>query len=85
MLALRAACAAIGLSLSLAASAWAASPSPSAAIGGDPRSAGQGPGLMGDPAFAILVVLAIGLIATLGTLAVGPADGRSPGLTTTWS
>jgi hypothetical protein len=44
--------------------ALAASPSPAA--GGDPRSSGQGPGLVGDPAFAVLAVLAIGL----GTLAV---------------
>ncbi len=42
--------------------AFAASPSPAA--GGDPRSSGQGPGLVGDPAFAVLAVLAIG-IATL--------------------
>ena len=47
----------------------AASPSPSGPIGGDPRSPGQGPGLMGDPAFAILAVIAIGVAATLGTLA----------------
>ena len=60
---------AIALSLAFAATAMAASPSPSGAIGGDPRSPGQGPGLMGDPAFAILAVVAIGLIATLGTLA----------------
>ena len=53
----------------LATPVLAASPSPSGAIGGDPRSPGQGPGLMGDPAFAILAVVAIGLIATLGTLA----------------
>jgi hypothetical protein len=44
--------------------ALAASPSPAPA--GDPRSSGQGPGLVGDPAFAVLAVLAIGL----GTLAV---------------
>ena len=53
----------------IAAPVLAASPSPSGAVGGDPRSPGQGPGLMGDPAFAILAVVAIGLIATLGTLA----------------
>ena len=47
----------------------AASPSPSGAIGGDPRSSGQGPGLVGDPAVAILVVVAIGLISMVGTLA----------------
>ena len=47
----------------------AASPTPSAAAGGDPRSSGQGPGLVGDPAFALLAVVAIGLGAVLITLA----------------
>ena len=57
------------LILALATVALAASPSPSGEIGGDPRSPGQGPGLMGDPAFAILAVLAIGLITVVATLA----------------
>lgn len=39
----------------------AASPSPAAPPAGDPRSSGEGPGFVGDPATAILVVLAIGL------------------------
>jgi hypothetical protein len=56
--------AAIGAWSVAAGSALAASPSPGA--GGDPRSSGQGPGLVGDPAFAVLAVLAIGI----GTLAV---------------
>jgi hypothetical protein len=47
----------------------AASPTPSAAVGGDPRSSGQGPGLVGDPAFAVLGVVAIGLGAVLLTIA----------------
>jgi hypothetical protein len=51
-----------------AATVTAASPAPSAAAGGDPRSAGQGPGLVGDPAFAVLAVVAIGLGAVLLTL-----------------
>jgi hypothetical protein len=55
--------------LTLAAAVAAASPTPSAAAGGDPRSAGQGPGLVGDPAFAVLAVVAIGLGAVLLTLA----------------
>ena len=46
--------------------ALAASPSPAA--GGDPRSSGQGPGLVGDPAFAVLAVLAIGIGALAVTL-----------------
>lgn len=59
-----------------AAAAWltaigtalAASPSPPGQ-GGDPRSSGQGPGLVGDPLFAVLVVAAIGLGALVLTLA----------------
>lgn len=47
--------------LAVAMSALAASPSPDPAVGGDPRSSGQGPGLVGDPAFALLAVIAIGL------------------------
>jgi hypothetical protein len=60
---------AVLLVVAIGAPVLAASPSPSGAIGGDPRSSGQGPGLMGDPLFAILAVVAIGLIATLGTFA----------------
>ena len=54
--------------LGVAATALAASPSPTAAIGGDPRSSGQGPGLVGDPAFALLAVVAIGLGSVVATL-----------------
>ncbi len=48
--------------------ALAASPTP-AAGGGDPRSDGQGPGLVGDPVAAILIMLAIGLGSAILTLA----------------
>jgi hypothetical protein len=51
-----------------AAAAWAASPSPGPATGGDPRSSGQGPGLVGDPGFAFLAVIAIGLGSVVATL-----------------
>lgn len=51
----------------LAATALAASPSPDAA-GGDPRSSGQGPGLVGDPLFALLVVVGIGILSVVATL-----------------
>ena len=47
--------------------ARAASPEATAAIGGDPRSSGQGPGLVGDPLTAILLVLAIGIGAAVAT------------------
>jgi hypothetical protein len=46
----------------------AASPSPSGVVGGDARSPGQGPGLVGDPLVAILIVVAIGLAAVALTL-----------------
>jgi hypothetical protein len=52
--------AAVVLWLAMAMSVLAASPSP-APPGGDPRSSGQGPGLVGDPGFALLAVVAIGL------------------------
>jgi hypothetical protein len=47
----------------------AASPSPGGGSGGDPRSSGQGPGLVGDPAFALFAVVAIGLVSVVITLA----------------
>ena len=45
----------------------AASPTPAA--GGDPRSSGQGPGLVGDPAFAVLAVWRSGSATIAITLA----------------
>lgn len=65
----------IGLTIGLAwalvgavtGTAAAASPSPSAVVGGDPRSSGQGPGLVGDPVTAIVLVLLIGLGAAAAT------------------
>jgi hypothetical protein len=62
-----------------AGGALAASPTPSAAAGGDPRSSGQGPGLVGDPLLAILVVVAIGVASLLVTLAYVRATGGSRG------
>lgn len=55
--------------LAIALPVLAASPSPSGMPGGDPRSSGQGPGLVGDPVFAVLAVLVMGLGALLLTLA----------------
>lgn len=46
----------------------AASPSP-APGGADPRSSGQGPGLVGDPLFALVAVVGIGLLSVVATLA----------------
>jgi hypothetical protein len=62
--------------LALASAVLAASPSPSAGVGGDPRSSGQGPGLVGDPAFAVLAVVAIGLGSLLLTIAYVRLTGR---------
>jgi hypothetical protein len=50
-----------------ASAALAASPSPEP-IGGDPRSSGQGPGLVGDPLFALLAVVVIGVGSVVATL-----------------
>jgi len=49
------------------ATALAASPVPSVAAG-DPRSAGQGPGLVGDPLAAVALVIGIGLLTAVATL-----------------
>ena len=50
----------------MTATALAASPAASAA-GGDPRSSGQGPGLVGEPLAAVALVVAIGLAAAVAT------------------
>jgi hypothetical protein len=54
--------------LAAPAAALAASPGASILPGSDTRSSGQGPGLVGDPAFAILGVLAVALAAVVVTL-----------------
>ena len=53
--------------LALAAATFAASPTPAPAAG-DPRSSGQGPGLVGDPLFALLAVVGIGVLSVVATL-----------------
>ena len=57
-----------GLLVAWTGTAMAATPSPTAAAG-DPRSSGQGPGLVGDPLVAIGIVLAIALVAIVATTA----------------
>ena len=75
---------AIGLGLvwallsAVTATALAATPAPTAAIG-DPRSSGQGPGLVGDPLFAVVAMLAIGALAALLTVAWVRATGGRRG------
>lgn len=46
----------------------AASPSPGV-VAGDPRSSGQGPGLVGEPVVAVALVVGIGLLSALATFA----------------
>ena len=53
--------------LATAAATLAASPTPDPIVG-DPRSSGQGPGLVGDPLFALLAVVAIGVGSVIATL-----------------
>jgi len=53
--------------LACALATLAASPTPEPPVG-DPRSSGQGPGLVGDPGFALLAVVAIGVGTVAATL-----------------
>jgi len=59
--------AALATWLVCASATRAASPSPDPIVG-DPRSSGQGPGLVGDPLFALLAVVAIGVVSVVATL-----------------
>jgi hypothetical protein len=54
----------------------AASPAPTGAVGGDPRSPQEGPGLVGDPLGAILAVLVLALVAVIATTAYVRLTGR---------
>ena len=75
---IRAAGAAVAASLLVAGTTLAASPTPSSPAVGDPRSSGQGPGLVGDPLLAIAVVVAIALLSLVVTLVyVRATAGRS--------
>ena len=55
----------------------AASPdvTPAPGGGGDPRSVGEGPGLVGNPVFAVVAVLALGAIAAALTVVYVRATG----------
>ena len=53
----------------LPATVLAADPSPTQGSAGDPRSAGEGPGLVGDPTWAIGIVLAIAALSLIASLA----------------
>ncbi len=67
------------LGLISALPAFAAEPGATPGTGGDPRSPGQGPGLVGDPLFALGVVVIVGLLSVVLTLAYvrATAPGRS--------
>jgi hypothetical protein len=52
----------------VAAVALGATPVPTPAAG-DPRSAGQGPGLVGEPLMAVIGVVAVGIATVVLTLA----------------
>ena len=62
----------------------AASPeaTPGQGGGGDPRSVGEGPGLVGDPLFAVALVVGIGVLAAgltaLYVRATGGPRARTP-------
>ncbi len=74
---------AITITLVGAGAALAGSPSPAGAAGGDPRSSGEGPGLVGDPMMAIALVGAIALASLVLTLLyvrmTGGAGGTGSG------
>ena len=59
---------ALALVLWTASLTLAAEPAATPGTGGDPRSPGQGPGLVGDPLFAIGAVLLVALTAVVVTL-----------------
>ena len=61
-----------------AGAALAAEPSGSP-LAGDPRSSGEGPGLVGEPLLAIGAVVAIAVLAVIGTLLwIRATTGRRP-------
>jgi hypothetical protein len=63
--------------LALAVPVGAASPTPTAGAGGDPRSSGQGPGLVGDPLLAVVAVVVIGVAALVLTIVYVRLTDRS--------
>jgi hypothetical protein len=61
------------------ATALAASPEPTLRPGGDTRTSGGGPGLVGDPVLAILGVAGVAILSVVGSLAwVRLTGGRRP-------
>jgi len=69
---------AVVLLLWAASLALAAEPAATPGTGGDPRSPGQGPGLVGDPLFAIGAVVLVALTSIVLTLGyVRMTDARA--------
>lgn len=71
--------AALSLLAAMPALVVAATPAPTQPAAGDPRSSGQGPGLVGDPLTAVLVVGVIAVLSIVATLLyVRLTAGRGP-------
>ena len=68
-------CCVLAVAIFVPGIALAASPVPTPEAGGDTRSAGEGPGLVGAPLLAIGLVLAIGIVAAGSTLLYVRATG----------
>ena len=76
--AIASAAAAILLVLLAVSLALAAEPAATPGTGGDPRSPGQGPGLVGDPLFAIGAVVLVAVTSIVLTLGyVRMTDARA--------
>jgi hypothetical protein len=58
----------IALACAVPALASAAGPTPTPGAAGDPRSSGAGPGLVGDPLWAVGIVVAIAVLTLVATL-----------------
>ena len=74
---------AMSLVVGLAGSVFGAEPGATSGTGGDPRSPGEGPGLVGDPGFAIAVVVLVAVLSVVATLVylrlTGPRAGAGRG------
>jgi hypothetical protein len=62
----RALAVALAMAFLIAGPAFAAEPTPTP-LAGDPRSPGEGPGLVGEPLLAIGAVVAIAVLAVVAT------------------
>ena len=74
-----AACLAVCVFLVGAAPVLGAEPAATPGAGGDPRSPGEGPGLVGDPGFALAMVVLVAILSVAGTLAYVRLTSRGSG------